>query len=156
MAMITDEKVRLLVDQQLQGSTSFLVDVEVTGESQIHVKVDDDEGFSIQDCVKLTRYLREKFDQDSDDFALQVSSPGLDEPFKVTRQYAKNLGRDLEVKTGNGKVEGKLTNVDEVGITIENRTKERIEGRKAKEWVEHKFEIPFSEIVETKIVISFK
>ena len=91
-----------------------------------------------------------------EDFALQVSSPGLNEPFKVARQYAKNIGRDLDVKTGNGRIEGKLTNVSEAGITIINRTKERIEGRKAKEWVERVHEIPFSEIVETKIVISFK
>ena len=154
--MITDEKVRLLVEQHIQGSTSFLVDVEVIGGSQVDVKVDDDDGFSIQDCVKLSRYLREKLDTDIEDFALQVSSPGLNEPFKVARQYAKNIGRDLDVKTGNGRIEGKLTNVSEAGITIINRAKERIEGRKAKEWVERVHEIPFSEIMETKIVISFK
>jgi hypothetical protein len=49
-----------------------------------------------------------------------------------------------------------LTDVNETGITMANRTKERIEGRKAKEWIDHVHEIAFSEIVETKIVISFK
>jgi ribosome maturation factor RimP len=154
--MITDEKVRMLVEQHIQGSTSFLVDVVVVNGSQIDIKVDDDEGFSIQDCVKLSRYLREKLDFDIEDFSLQVSSPGLNEPFKVTRQYAKNMGRDLQVKTKAGKIEGTLTDVNETGITMANRTKERIEGRKAKEWIDHVHEIAFSEIVETKIVISFK
>lgn len=156
MAMITDEKVRLLVEQQIQGTSSFLVDVEVTGESQIHVKIDDDEGFSIQDCVKLSRYLEEKLDRDSEDFALQVSSPGLDEPFKVARQYVKNKGRNVKVKTANGTIEGQLAEVTEEGVTVTNRTKERIEGRKAKQWVDHVHDIPFGDIVETKIVISFK
>ncbi len=155
--MIGEEKIRLLVEQHIGGTSSFLVDLKVGADNSIQVQIDDDEGFSISDCVKLSRYLEEKLDRDSEDFALSVSSPGLTEPLKVSRQYVKNIGREVKVKLNDDtSVEGLMDKVDEAGIEVAWRTKERIEGRKAKEWVDHRRAIPFSEIKETKIKISFK
>lgn len=155
--MIGEEKIRLLVQQHIAGTTSFLVDVKVSADNNVQVQIDDDEGFSIQDCVKLSRYLEEKLDRDSEDFALSVSSPGLSEPLKVARQYKKNVGRDVKVKLNDGSVvEGLMHSADEEGIQVSWREKERIEGRKAKQWVDYDQKVPFTDIKETKIKISFK
>jgi ribosome maturation factor RimP len=81
----------------------------------------------------------------------------LDQPLKLHRQYLKNIGRDVQLKiTGAGKAEGKLTQATEEAITIVVREKRRIEGRKAKEWVEEEQTYPLSDLDWTKVQISFK
>jgi ribosome maturation factor RimP len=157
LVMITEEKLRLLIEQQIEGTSSFLVDVKVADGNQIKVLIDDLEGFSIRDAVGLSRYLEKTLDRDIEDFALSVSSPGLDQPFKVTKQYVKNIGRQVKVKLlEGGSVEGALLEADEQGILVKSRSKERIEGRKAKEWVETDHKLGYSQISETKVVIVFK
>jgi len=96
-------------------------------------------------------------DRDAEDFSLDVSSPGLDQPLKLHRQYVKNLGRDVQLKiSGAGKVEGKLVRATESDVTIMIREKRRIDGRKAKEWVEEELTYPLEELDWTKVQVSFK
>ena len=84
------------------------------------------------------------------DFSLEVSSPGLDEPLKLLRQYKKNIGRDVEVTMNDEvKKEGKLTVVTEKNITIEYA-----EGKGKKAIVKTE-EIPFDAVKQTKIQIKF-
>ena len=84
------------------------------------------------------------------DFSLEVSSPGLDEPLKLLRQYKKNIGRDVElVMNDDAKKEGKLTAVTEENITIEYT-----EG-KGKKAIVKTDEIPFDAIKQTKVQIKF-
>jgi ribosome maturation factor RimP len=88
---------------------------------------------------------------------LDVSSPGVGRPLKLKRQYFKNIGRNVEIKLTDGsKIEGTLTAADDEKIIVHTRTKEEVEGKKGKKWVERDNEVPFDTISETKITISFK
>ena len=86
-----------------------------------------------------------------------VSSPGLDKPFKVQQQYIKNIGKDVTVIfKEHGSITGTLKEVDDNKILVETSSKERLEGKKKKVLVVKQNEIPFSQIKETRVVISFK
>lgn len=155
--MITADTIRQLAEAHLEGTPGFLVDVRVADGNQIRILLDHDAATSIEDCMALHRHLESELDRNVEDFSLDVSSPGLDQPLKLHRQYVKNIGRTVQVKPVDGaKVEGELVAVDEAGITVKIREKRRIEGRKAKEWVEEEQVWPFEQIQSTKVVISFK
>lgn len=157
ITMINANTVRTLAESHLEGGTGFIVDVRVSEGNAISILLDDDEGTSIEKCIALSRHLESMLDRDAEDFSLDVSSPGLDQPLKMLRQYVKNIGRDVQLKiTGAGKVEGKLTRATDEEITIVIREKRRIEGRKAKEWVEEEQTYPLKELDWTKVQISFK
>lgn len=155
--MITKKQVEELLDGEFGESPLFFVEVEVTGANDIRVLVDNDNGISIDDCVKVSRFLESSFDREIEDFALKVSSPGADQPLRTPRQYMKNVGRQVAVKNLEGKkITGELTEANENNIRVVVREKRRIEGRKSKEWVEESFDFPYDQITETKVVISFK
>lgn len=157
--MISKEEIEKLIAEKIEHTTQFIVDLQVSSANQITVLLDSDESTSIEDCIAVSRHIESNLDREQEDFELKVSSPGLDQPLKVLRQYQKNIGRQVVVKTLDehaDKVEGELKAVDSDTITVETRTKERIEGRKAKRWVERQHQIPFENIKETKVVISFK
>jgi ribosome maturation factor RimP len=141
----------------MEGTDMFLVSVHVHPGNKIEVLMDSDTSFTIENCVDIHRFIESKFDREVEDFALEVSSPGLSQPLKVKRQYTKNIGRDVAVKTKDGKkVEGTLTKVTDENICLSSRVRELVEGTKKKVWVDKENLLPFGEINETKIVISFK
>jgi ribosome maturation factor RimP len=155
--MISASHIQTLTEAFLEGSSGFLVDIRVSEGNAISILLDDDEGTSIEKCIALSRYLESELDRDAEDFSLDVSSPGLDQPLKLHRQYVKNLGRDVQLKiSGAGKVEGKLVRAAESDVTIMIREKRRIEGRKAKEWVEEELTYPLDDLDWTKVQVSFK
>lgn len=154
--MISDLHIRELAEQALEGTDCFLVDVHVTPMNKIIVLIDRNEGVNISQCVAVSRFIEKSLDRETEDFELEVSSAGLDQPFRVLRQYQKNIGKEVDVKLKDGKkVKGNLLAATTEGITIQQITKERIEGRKAKQDVEKNFELNFSDIKETKVVINF-
>ncbi len=155
--MITTQTVQALIDEKLAETDAYLVDLSISSTNQIRVEIDHLDGLGIDECVALSRHIEASLDRVSEDFELQVSSPGLDQPFKVIQQYHKNVGREVSLtKVGGEKIKGLLTDVSDDFITVEYTTKERIEGRKKKEVIEHKEEIQLNEIKETRIIISFK
>jgi len=155
--MITASTIREIAESHLEGTPGFIVDVHVSEGNHIKVLLDHDVSTSIEDCMALHRHLESSLDRDAEDFSLDVSSPGLDQPLKMHRQYVKNIGRSVQVKPVEGpKVEGELARVDDDALTLKIREKRRIEGRKAKEWVEEEVVWPFTQIASTKVVISFK
>lgn len=124
--------------------------------NKIRVTIDNFRGISIQECVGLSRFIEEQLDREAEDFELEVSSPGLDQPFKVLKQYQKYIGKDVEVKLVDGqKTEGKLIAANEKEIEIEQASKEKTEGKKGKQLVVRQTILPFEKIKETKIVIKF-
>jgi ribosome maturation factor RimP len=132
----------------------FLVEVRIKPINNIKVFIDGDKGVSIEKLVQYNRglykYLEETNMYPEGDFSLEVSSPGLDEPLKLFRQYLKNIGRNVEVLLADGaKKEGKLITATEQEIIIE----EEIGKNKKKEIVQHA--IPFDQIKTTKIQIKF-
>lgn len=154
--MISEETVLLLIEEKVEGSINFLVSLNISVDNIIDIVMDGDDGFSIQDCMDLNRYLNKKLDRDIEDYNLRVSSPGLDQPFMVRRQYYKNVGRQVKVSLNDSSaIEGELMEADDDKIVVQTRVKERIEGRKAKHWVETNHEIEYSSIQSTKVIISF-
>lgn len=154
--MISDLHIRELAEKALEGTENFLVDVHVTPMNKIIVLIDSNGGVNIRQCVEVSRFIENSLDRETEDFELEVSSSGLDQPFKVLRQYEKNLGKEVDVKLADGKkIKGNLISATEEGITVQQITKERIEGRKAKQEVTKNFELKYPEIKETKVVIKF-
>lgn len=132
------------------------MDVTVSDGSNIRVLVDHDENTSIEFCMALSRHIESSLDREVQDFSLDVSSPGLDQPLKLHRQYVKNLGREVAVMPVEGaKLEGVLTSVEDDHFVVQTREKRRIEGRKAKEWVEENHVFDFANVHWTKVMISF-
>lgn len=132
----------------------FLVSVRIKPTNNIKIFLDADSGLSIEKCVKINRGLYKVIEEDAwypdGNFSLEVSSPGVDEPLQLLRQYKKNIGRNLEVTLmDESKKEGKLISVEENGIQIEYT-----EG-KNKKAVTHLKEIAFSEIKQSIVLISF-
>lgn len=154
--MITAEKIKQLVEEKIEGSPNFIVDVTVKPGNKIMVLMDSDKGIVVADCVEVSRHIESNLNRDVEDFSLEVSSPGLDYPFKTPRQYKKNIGRQVNTITKTGeKVTGKLVEVGNDGIVIETKVKEKVEGKKSKQLIIDNVNLPFNEIKETKVVLSF-
>jgi ribosome maturation factor RimP len=132
----------------------FLVEVKIRPTNNVKVFLDGDKGISIEKCISYNRQLYKMLESSDlfppDDFSLEVSSPGLDEPLKLMRQYYKNTGRNVEVLLKDGvKTEGVLKEVTESGVKIEETRGKN----KKKEVIEHN--LPFDQIKSTKIQIVF-
>src|SRR5262249_33197413 len=151
----TIKAVESLVQALLAGEPGyFLVDVRIKPTNNVKVYIDGDQGISIEKCVQYNRALYKKLEESglfpSGDFSLEVSSPGLDEPLKLLRQYRKNIGRQVELVLQDGsKKEGRLLEVSEDGIIVEE-----VRGKnKKKEVINHTF--LFDNIKTTKIQVVF-
>lgn len=146
-----------LAEERLKAFDGFIINLTIGSNNAIKLTIDGLHGITVNDCVSVSRNIEHNLDRDEEDFSLEVSSAGLDQPFSHPMQYQKNQGRNVKVKTVDGKVrEGILDASDDKGISLVTRTKERIEGRKAKTWVEQTFRFDYKEIQETKVIISFK
>lgn len=155
--MITESRIKQLVEEKIEGTGNFIVDIRVRPGNKINILLDNENNLSISDCVEVSRYVEHQLDRDAEDFELEVSSPGLDQPFKVLRQYRKYLGKEVQVLLkDNAKITGTLLTVDDEGVEVETRAKEKVEGKKSKQLVITKHRLPFTEIKETRIVITFK
>ena len=156
--MISEEKIVALVQEKLKDSPLFLVEVKVKPSNKIHIFIDDEsKGLAIGDCVELSRFIESKLDRDQEDFELEVSSPGMDQPMKVFKQYLKSIGRQVAViKKDGSKHVGKLIEADEKGITVEKTTTERtgLSGKK-KELITEHIVVPFPEMKEIRKMVSF-
>jgi ribosome maturation factor RimP len=132
----------------------FLVELSIKPTNNIKVFVDADQGASIDLLTKLNRSLYRHIEESgmfpNGDFSLEVSSPGLDEPLKLQRQYVKNIGRHIEVLKVDGvRVEGKLVSVNDDSILLDEEKGQK----KKKEIVQHT--IQTDQIKTTKIQIKF-
>ena len=146
-----------LAEEKLSGTDNYIVDVYIKQSNKIFVEINNDKGISIKDCVSLSRFIESNLNREEEDFELQVSSPGIDQPFKILRQYHKNIGRQVEVLTNEGKkLSGKLLSVNDKGIVIAAQVKEKKEHKKANKVIIANKDLPFDQIKETKAIISFK
>jgi ribosome maturation factor RimP len=160
--VIDSRAVHKLANEFLEGGSGFVVDVKVLSGNVIKIALENDDRTSIEDCVALSRHIEGSFDREEADFSLDVGSPGLDQPLKVLRQYLKLIGQQVAVQPIEGKkMVGELVSVEEEdgmvqGLVLKTREKKRIEGRKAKQWVEEEHQLQASDIEWTKVIISFK
>ena len=132
----------------------FIVEVKVLPVNRISLRLDRMEGgIVVSDCAEVSRHIEAGLDRDAEDFSLEVSSAGLEEPFRVKQQYLKNRGRRVEVLTFDGlKRQGWLQEADETGITLEVTQRDR----QLKKDVTHTIAIQYDQIKQTKKVVSFK
>lgn len=158
--MINKAQVEELINERIAELDNglFVVELSISSSNVITVELDKHEGgVSVEDCISVSRNIEHNLDREEQDFELNVSSAGLDRPLRVLPQYRKNIGRTIKVvKQDGAKLEGTLVDVSEERIIVENSRKEKIEGKKKKEVIVEQHELPFSNIKETKIVISFK
>ena len=142
-------KIESAVDNAANDNGAFLVELELKPNNIIVAYVDSDKGLSIDQIKMINRQIESDLDRDVEDFNLTVSSPDLNRPLKIWRQYKKNIGRDLKVKFKDRQEEGMLEKVetDYLVLSIPNK-------KKSAPNVE--LEIQFADIAEAKVAIRFK
>jgi ribosome maturation factor RimP len=145
---------KMLQDMLVNDPAYFLVEIKVKPTNNVKLFLDGDQGVTIEKCISWNRALYKKIEEENlypdGNFSLEVSSPGVDEPLKMLRQYKKNVGRSVEVIMKDGiKIAGKLIDVSEEAITVEE-TKGK---NKKKEVIQHQFQ--FDQIKSTTIQTVF-
>lgn len=149
-------RIEELLANKLLDTDCFLVDVAVSG-TKIMVAIDRDTSVDIDTCAEISRYLEKCLEEEklvTDKYTLEVSSPGMTNPFRVFRQYAKNIGRKVEVKLNTGaKIEGILRNVNDEYIEVEQQIPSS--NKKSKETEVVITTIALADIKTTKKVVTF-
>ena len=110
----------------------------------------------LDDCVALSRYFETQFDREKEDYSLTMTSAGLDQPFKVFKQFQKAVGTKVEVQIKGGKkMVATLTAADQESITLKYSQKEAVEGKKKKELVEHEDRFTMDQVNTVRPFIEF-
>jgi ribosome maturation factor RimP len=148
----------------------YLTDIKLAGKSKVEIYVDGDEGIKIEQCVEISRFLEGLLDGSgivSEDYTLDVSSPGMSNPLKVPRQYSKRIGRILEIlKTDGTEIEAQLIAADEQKIVVKPVAKEDPKSKKRvlkstadimakKETEDREIEIKYSDIKRALIQLKW-
>jgi ribosome maturation factor RimP len=127
------------INSEIVARGCYIVDVTVSKDNDIEITIESEEGIvELDDCVAINRAFEAMFDREKEDYSLTVTSAGLDQPFKVLKQFIKAVGSKVEVSLKGGKkMVAVLVEADEDSITLKYSLKEAVEGRKKKEMVEH-------------------
>lgn len=157
LAMIDKELVKSIVEDSILGTPMFLVEVTIRPGNIINVEVDSDQNMGIDDCVSLNKKIESQLDRDVEDYELEVGSAGLTSPFKIPRQYQKNIGNEVEVLSKNSqKLIGILKSCDESSFVVTVTKMVKPEGAKKKIAVSEDFTFNYTDVKYTKYQISFK
>ncbi|MGC1390256.1 MAG: ribosome assembly cofactor RimP [Bacteroidales bacterium] len=150
--MIEKQKIEGLVKEFIKGTGLFLVAVKVNNANRIIVLADKNEGITIDECAGIHRHVENGLDRETEDYELQVSSPGLDMPFGVIEQYLKNENKKVEVVDKDGsKFVGKLKNVTEGGFELETELKNKGRTIELKD-----ISFNFEQIKSTRVILTIK
>ena len=126
----------------------IITDVSVSADNDIVIAIESEEGtVEMDDCVAVSERFQEIFNRDEEDYALTVTSAGLDQPFKILKQYRKAVGSLVEVKTRDGrKLIGTLTSAEEDAFTLAYEAREAVPGKKKKEMVRHEDRFAYGDV----------
>ncbi|OYD42994.1 ribosome assembly cofactor RimP [Sphingobacterium sp. WM] len=154
--MQIENRVIELVEEKIADRPDlFIVSVRFLKNGVLEILLDGDNGIAIEDCVQVSRHVGFHLEEENvidKAYRLEVSSPGIDSPLLLKRQFEKNIGRSIQMKMLDGtKKEGELLSITDDSISIEEKVKEK--GKKA---VLVQADIPLDQIKETKVLISFK
>ena len=159
LVMISKKEVVKLAQERIKelDNGNYLVDVTISPKNSIRVKMDNlNGGVSVKDCVSVSRNIEHNLDREQEDFELQVSSPGLDQPFMVMQQYLKNIGKQVSVTTyTNETLTGELVEASKKEISLRELKVEKNKTTKKKVQIENIHHLLMDEIRETKLIISF-
>ena len=154
--MTFKEKVLELLNEGLKEKPSvFLIDISINDANKIMVTLDGDNGVVLQDCIDISKVIDSNLDREEQDFSLEVASAGVSSPLKLVRQYKKNIGRTLKVKTNTETIEAELINANDELIELTWTAREPKKIGKGKETVVKNLQIPYSEIKEAIVTINF-
>ena len=145
------------VGDEIVARGCFIVDLTISKDNDIILTIESEEGkIELEDCVSLSRFFESRFDREVEDYSLTVSSAGLDQPFKVFKQFSKAAGTKVEVMLKGGrKMIAVLEEADEESITLKYTVKEAVEGKKKKEFVEHCDRFTMDQVNSVKPFIEF-
>lgn len=155
MVMLKTQVEELLAKALEENKKLFLIDFSITPDNAIRIVLDGDEGVNLKDCMAISRAIEHNLDREEHDFSLEVTSAGAAEPIVMARQYPKNIGRKLVVKTAAENYEGNLTEASENSITLEWKEREPKPVGKGKRTVQKRKKIAISEIDEAKVKLKF-
>ena len=157
--MIAKKEIIRLAQERINelDNGNYLVDVNISSKNAINVRMDNLQGgVSVKDCVSVSRNIEHNLDREQEDFELQVSSPGIDQPFMVHQQYTKNVGRKVTVTTNSEEViTGELIKANQEEIFIKEIKTEKNKVTNKKQQVETIHQLLMSNVRETKLIISF-
>ena len=154
--MFRDTVKKLLEEGLEQREDLFLIDFDVLNDNSIKIVIDGDNGVLVEDCIFLSRAIEHNLDREEQDFSLEVLSAGATSPLVNKRQYKKNVGRVLKVKTSNNEtIEGTLTDANEEGIQLEWKAREPKPVGKGKVTVKKQAEVHYDDITKAQVVIKF-
>ncbi len=154
--MTFKEKVNgLITEALLEKPSVYLVDLAVSDSFKISVGLDGDNGVALQDCIDISRAIENNLDREEQDFSLEVASVGVGTPLKMVRQYKKNIGRTLIVTTNTEKIEAELIEANDVFIILSWKAREPKKVGKGKETVQKEQQIPYTEIKEAVVTVTF-
>jgi ribosome maturation factor RimP len=149
---IIDQTIENILEEQ---SELFVIKKHISPALDINITIDGDRLVNVSDCIAISRKIEQALDRDELDFSIKVQSPGADEPLLMPRQYKKHIGRKLEIKTNGETFEGKLEDVSEENVTITWKAREKKPNGKGKMTVNYEKTVPFSDIEQAKIKITF-
>ena len=156
-SMILRKTIESAIDNYLKESDLFLVDIVISSDNDIEITIDSFNGIGIDNCTGISRLVEASFDREEEDFSLTVTSAGLDQPFKVARQYEKFTGKEVEVLFKSGvKLIATLAEYKDESLRLTYSGLEKVEGKKRKIKVEHDEWHALETIKTTKPFINFK
>jgi ribosome maturation factor RimP len=145
----------LLIEGLKEKPAVFLIDLTITESFKIIVTLDGDNGVALQDCIDISRAIETNLDREEQDFSLEVASVGVGSPLKMVRQYKKNVGRTLIVKLATETIEAELVEATDNFIILSWKAREPKKVGKGKETVQKRQEIPYTEIKEAIVTVTF-
>ena len=145
------------IESEIVARGLYIIEVTVSKDNDVEVTIESEEGkVELDDCVAISRFFETKFDRETEDYSLTVTSAGLDQPFKVLKQYIKSIGKKVEVQLKGGKkMVAVLEAADEESITLKYSQKEAVEGKKKKEIVEHVDRFTMDQVKSVRPFVEF-
>ena len=154
--MTFKEKVnKVLAEALLDKPSVFLIDLIITDAFKVIVTLDGDNGVVLQDCIDVSRAIENNIDREEQDFSLEVASVGVGSALKFVRQYKKNIGRKLIVKTGSEIIEAELVDADDDFVILSWKAREPKKLGKGKETVQKELKLPYADIKEAIVTVTF-
>ena len=155
--MIDKERIAEAIEPYIDSQSLFLVSVEISRDNDIEVTVDSENKVDLAHCVEINNIIVERFDREEEDYSLTVTSAGLDQPFKVLRQYIKYIGKEVEIILRSGvKMKAVLENADNETIEVSAEKSVKVEGKKKREKIRESVTLRLSDVKSTRPVINFK
>ena len=154
--MTFKEKVNtLLTEGLLEKPSIFLIDLIITDAFKVIVTLDGDNGVALQDCIDVSKFIDSNLDREEQDYSLEVASVGVGSALKLVRQYKKNIGRTLIVKTGAEIIEAELVDANDDFVILSWKAREPKKIGKGKETVQKELKLPYADIKEAIVTVTF-